>query len=71
MLKVTKKRDLPWRIFRDHDEADRADDLFFAEMNPNDRVGLMVEMNQIFAEAFGAPNQGLRRVYRIVEQSRR
>lgn len=66
----TAVRNIPYRIFKDHDEADRADDEFYASLSGNQRVDLMIKMNRVFAEAYGAPEQRLHRVYRIVESTR-
>lgn len=65
----TVTRNIPFRIFKDHDAADRADDEFYASLTGDQRVDLMIEMNRVFAEAFDAPEQRLRRVYRIVESA--
>lgn len=63
-------RNLPFHIYRNHEEADRADDVYYANLTGNERVDLMVDMNRIFAEAYGVPEQRLRRIYRIVESER-
>lgn len=63
------ERNIPFRIFKNHDAADRADDEYYASLTGNQRVDLMIEMNRIFAEAYGAPEQRLRRVYRIVKST--
>ena len=67
----TGERRIPYRIFEDHDAADRADDEFYASLSGDERIHLMIEMNRLFAEAYGAPEQRLRRVHRIAESARR
>jgi hypothetical protein len=54
--------------FRSHEEADRANRLYYRRLTPAERLRILLE---IIAEADNAPEQGFARVYRIVKLPRR
>jgi hypothetical protein len=58
-----------FRVFRSFDEAERADDEYYASLSPQERVDLLLEMIAAYRESLGETEQGLKRVYRVVELS--
>lgn len=68
-MEATPSR-MPVRRFSSHDEADLADDEYYAALTPDERVRLMIEFSRIFSEAYGVPTEGFRRVYRIIQHPR-
>ncbi len=57
------------RIAHGFDEADRADEEFYASVTPQQRVDLLLEMIAAYTESLGEAAQGFERVHRIVELS--
>jgi hypothetical protein len=56
------------RIFNSHAEADAADALFDAQLSPDERIRIVVELRD--RRHPDAAQQGLARVYRVVELER-
>ena len=58
------------QVFRSFDEAERADDAFYAALTPQQRVDLLLDLMAAWMESFGGAAQGLARVHRVVQLSR-
>lgn len=56
-------------IFNGFEEADRADDEYYASLSPQQRVDLLLDMVAAYRESLGETGQRLERVYRVVELS--
>ena len=59
------------QMFRSFDDADRADDEFYADLAPEERVDLLLELVERQRSALGETASRFERVHRIVELSRR
>jgi len=57
------------KIFRSFDDAERADDEYYASLSPQERVDLLLDMIAAYRESLGETEQRLERVYRVVELS--
>lgn len=58
------------RVFSNFEEADRADDEYYASLSPQERVDLLLDMIAAYRESLGETGQRLERVYRVVELSK-
>jgi hypothetical protein len=59
------------QVFRSFDEADRADDQFYAELSPEERLSILLELVERHRGALGEAADRFERVHRVVELSRR
>lgn len=59
------------QIFRTFEDAERADDQFYAELTPEKRLDILIELVERHRSALGESARRLERVHRIVELSRR
>ncbi len=57
------------QIFRTFDEADRADDRFYAGLTPDERRDILLELIERYRSGLGESAQRFARVHRIVELS--
>lgn len=58
-------------MFRSFDDADQADDEFYAELTPNERLDILLELVERHRSALGKAASRLERVHRIVELTQR
>ncbi len=56
--------------FRSFEEAEAADDAYYASLTPDERVNLLLDLIAAHQEAVGEASQRLERVCRVVELSR-
>jgi hypothetical protein len=56
-------------VFASFDAADEADDQFYADLTPHERLDLLLELVERHRSALGASAERLERVHRIVELS--
>ena len=56
-------------VFRSFEEADRADDEYYASLTPQQRVDLLLDLIAAHRESLGEAGQRFERVYRVVELS--
>ena len=59
------------RVFRNFEDADEADDQFYAELTPQERLDILLELIERHRSALGQAASRLERVHRIVELPRR
>lgn len=57
------------KVFSSFEEADQADDEYYASLSPQERVDLLLDLLAAYRESLGEAGQRLERVYRIVELS--
>lgn len=58
-------------MFRSFDDADEADDEFYAELTPNERLDILLELVERHRSALGEASSRLERVHHIVELAQR
>lgn len=58
------------RVFRSFEEADRADDQFYADLTPEARMEILLELVEQYRSDLGQAASRLERVHRIVELSK-
>jgi hypothetical protein len=58
------------QVFSNFDEAERADDEYYASLTPEHRLDILLEMIEQYRSSLGAPAERFERVHRIVELSR-
>ena len=56
-------------VFRGFDEAERADEEYYAALTPQQCVDLLLELIAAHTEELGGAAEGLARVHRVVELS--
>ena len=59
------------RVFRSFEDADEADDEFYADLTPNERVDILLELVERHRSALGEVATRLERVHRFIELARR
>ena len=59
------------KVFRSFREADAADDQFYADMSPKERLDLLLELIERHRSDLGEAASRFQRVHRIVELERR
>jgi hypothetical protein len=59
------------RVFKSHEDAERADREFLERLTPTQRIELVMQYNAQIWEEWREPVARLERVYRIVERGRR
>jgi hypothetical protein len=57
------------QIFRSLEEADRADDQFYADLTPEARLEILLELVERHRRSLGEAGNRLERVHRIVDLS--
>jgi hypothetical protein len=57
------------RAFRSFDEADRADEQYYAALTPQERVEILLDLIAKHRESLGEAAERFERVYRVVELS--
>lgn len=57
------------KVFSSFEEADRADDEYYASLTPQERVDILLDMIAAYRESLGETGQRLERIYRVVELS--
>jgi hypothetical protein len=58
------------QVFRSFEEADRADDQFYANLTPAERLEILLDLVERYRSSLGQATERLERVYRVVELSR-
>jgi hypothetical protein len=53
------------RIYRSHQEADEAEDAYYASLSPKQRVDILLQMIADYRESLGEAGQRLERVCRV------
>ena len=56
-------------MFRNFEDADEADDQFYADLTPEERLDMLLELVERHRSALGEAASRLERVYRVVELS--
>lgn len=59
------------KVFRSFDEADAADDQFYADLTPEERLDLLLELVERHRSDLGEAASRLERVHRVIELSQR
>lgn len=59
------------QIFRSFEEADEADDQFYADLTPEERLDMLLELVERHRRTLGEAASRLERVHRITELSSR
>jgi hypothetical protein len=57
------------QVFSSFEEADRADDQFYADLTPEARLEILLELVEQYRSALGEAAERFERVHRIVELS--
>jgi hypothetical protein len=57
------------QIFRSFDDAERADDEFYAGLTPQERVDILLELVERYRSTLGEAGDRFERVHRIIELS--
>jgi hypothetical protein len=57
------------QVFRSFDDADQADDQFYASLTPEERLDVLLELVERHRRALGEAGNRFERVFRIVEPS--
>jgi WSTF, HB1, Itc1p, MBD9 motif 1 len=57
------------RVFRSFEEAEQADDQFYADLTPEERLDLLLELVERHRSALGETASRFERVHRITELS--
>jgi hypothetical protein len=58
------------KVFSSFEEAERADDEYYASLAPQQRVDLLLDLIATYRESLGEAGQKFERVYRVVELSK-
>jgi hypothetical protein len=58
------------QVFDSFEEAERADDEYYASLTPEERVDILLEMIERYRSSLGEAAERFERVHRIVELSR-
>ena len=59
------------RVFRSFEDADQADDEFYADLTPKERLDILLTLVERYRSALGKAASRFERVHRIVEFSQR
>ena len=57
------------QVFRSFEEAERADEEFYASLTPQQRVDLLLELVAAWRESRGDAAEGIANVHRVVDLS--
>lgn len=55
-----------WQKFSSFEEADRAEDVYYKSLSPDERVALLLEIIRQYTGALDGTEQGFERVFRVV-----
>jgi hypothetical protein len=58
------------QLFKSFDEAERADDEYYASLSPAERIEILLSLISAHREARGEASSRLERVYRVTDLSR-
>ena len=58
------------QVFRSLDEAEHADDEYYASLTPEERFDILLTMIERYRSSLGEPAERFERVHRVVELSR-
>jgi hypothetical protein len=58
------------RVFLTFEEAERADDQFYADLTPQERLDMLLELIARHRSALGESAERFERVHRVIELSR-
>ncbi len=58
------------QVFSSFDEADRADDEYYASLTPQQRLDILLEIIEQYRSSLGEAAERFERVHRVVELSR-
>jgi len=58
------------KVFSSFEEAERADEEYYASLSPQQRVDLLLDLIAAYRESLGEAGQKFERVYRVVELSK-
>jgi hypothetical protein len=58
------------RVFQSFEEAEKADEQYYASLTPNERLEILLELVRRQRESLGEAAARFERVYRVVELSR-
>jgi len=58
------------RVFRSFDEAELADDDYYASLTPEERLDILLAMIERYRSSLGETAERFERVHRVVELSR-
>jgi hypothetical protein len=58
-------------VFGSFEEAERAEDEFYASLTPSERLDLLLDLITRYRESLGEAAEGFARVHRIIELSQR
>jgi len=59
-----------FQIFSSFEAAERADDEYYAALDPQERLGILLDLVAAYRESTGENSARLERVYRVTELSR-
>ena len=65
----TPVRERGAQVFRSFDEAERADDDYYASLTPEERLDILLAMIERYRSSLGEAAERFERVHRIVELS--
>jgi hypothetical protein len=55
------------QVFASFDDADRADDAYYASLSPPDRIEILLDLIDRYRRSLGEPAERLERVCRVAE----
>ena len=58
------------RVFHGFDEAQRAEDEYYAALTPQERLEILLDLIAAYRESVGEAAEGFERVYRVTQFSR-
>jgi hypothetical protein len=58
------------QVFRSFEEAEQADDEYYASLTPEERLDILLTMIERHRSSLGEPAERFERVYRVVELAR-
>jgi hypothetical protein len=58
------------QVFRSLEEADRADDQYYADLTPAERLEILLDLVERYRSSLGEAAEPIERVCRVVELSR-
>ena len=57
------------KVFHSFEEADQADEEYYANLTPQERLDILLDLIEQHRSSLGQPEKGFERVYRITELS--
>ena len=58
------------QVFRSFEEADRADDAYYASLTPEERLDILLDIIERYRSSLGEAAERFERVHRVIELSR-